>query len=46
MSFFYVYVGIQHFIDPNWFTHIIPPLLSPVGLELVYISGLFEISLN
>ena len=46
MSFFYVYVGIQHFIDPNWFLYIIPPLLSPVGLELVYISGLFEIILG
>ena len=43
MSFFYVYVGIQHFIDANWFLYIIPPLLVPIGLELVYISGLFEI---
>jgi len=46
MSFFYVYVGIQHFIDPNWFLYIIPPLLAPIGLELVYISGLFEIILG
>ncbi len=46
MSFFYIYVGIQHFIDSNWFLYIIPPLLAPIGLELVYISGLFEIILG
>ena len=46
MSFFYIYVGIKHFIDPNWFLHIIPPFLTCVGLELVYISGFFEIILG
>ena len=46
MSFFYIYVGIQHFIDSNWFLYIIPHLLAPIGLELVYISGLFEIILG
>ena len=43
MSIFYINVGIKHFIDPNWFLHIIPPFLMFIGLELVYISGLFEI---
>tara|TARA_B100001029_G_C15002377_1_gene418920 strand:- start:860 stop:1204 length:345 start_codon:yes stop_codon:yes gene_type:complete len=43
MSIFYINVGIKHFIDPGWFLYIIPPLLSPVGLELVYISGYYEI---
>ena len=43
MSLFYVNVGIKHFTDPNWFLNIIPPFLSLIGLELVYISGLFEI---
>ena len=43
MSIFYINVGIKHFTDPNWFLHIIPPFLSLIGLELVYISGLFEI---
>jgi len=46
MSFFYVNVGIKHFIDPEWFLYIIPPYLSSIGLELVYISGLFEIILG
>ena len=41
-SVFYVIVGIKHFIDPNYFLAIIPPYL-PYHLELVYISGVFEI---
>ena len=41
-SIFYVIVGIKHFIDPNFFLAIVPPYL-PFHLELVYISGLFEI---
>jgi len=43
MSVFYINVGMKHFIEPNWFLHIIPPLLSPIGLELVYLSGYYEI---
>ena len=43
MSIFYINVGIKHFTDPYWFLHIIPPFLERVGLELVYISGFFEI---
>ena len=43
MSIFYINVGIRHFTDPNWFLYIIPPFLSLIGLELVYISGVFEI---
>tara|TARA_B100000029_G_C16838386_1_gene690755 strand:- start:89 stop:436 length:348 start_codon:yes stop_codon:yes gene_type:complete len=46
MSFFYVNVGIKHFLDPNWFLFIIPPYLSKIGTELVYISGAFEILLG
>lgn len=41
-SIFYVLVGIKHFIDPNFFLAIVPPYL-PYHLELVYVSGLFEI---
>ena len=41
-SIFYVIVGIKHFIDPNFFLAIVPPYL-PFHLELVYMSGLFEI---
>ena len=41
-SIFYVIVGIKHFIDPEYFLTIVPPYL-PYHLELVYISGLFEV---
>ena len=41
-SIFYVIVGIKHFIEPEYFLSIIPPYL-PYHLELVYISGLFEV---
>tara|TARA_A100001037_G_C15014821_1_gene573451 strand:- start:248 stop:652 length:405 start_codon:yes stop_codon:yes gene_type:complete len=47
MSFFYIRIGIQHFIDPvDPFLYIIPPALQSIGLELVYISGYFEIVLG
>ena len=42
MAFFYIYVGIRHFIEPEWFVQIMPPFL-PYHFELVYISGFFEI---
>ena len=41
-SIFYIIVGIKHFIDPNFFIAIVPPYL-PYQLEIVYISGFFEI---
>ena len=44
-SVFYVLVGIQHFVDPQWFVQIVPPYL-PYPLQLVYISGFFEIALG
>ena len=43
MSFFYINVGAKHLIEPDWFLYIIPPYLSNIGLELVYISGILEI---
>ena len=46
MAYFYINVGVKHFTDPNWFLHIIPPYLISIGLELVYISGVFEILLG
>ena len=46
MVYFYVNVGIKHFTDPSWFLAIIPPYLSEIGLELVYISGFFEVLLG
>lgn len=44
-SAFYVLVGIQHFINPQWFVQIVPPYL-PYPLQLVYISGFCEITLG
>ena len=43
MSLFYISVGLNHFIDPYWFMQIVPPYL-PFHLQLVYISGFFEIA--
>ena len=45
MSIFYVRIGVHHFLDPEYFLNIIPPFL-PYHLELVYISGFFEILLG
>ena len=42
MSLLYVYVGIKHFTNPKWFMQIMPPYL-PWHLELVYLSGFFEV---
>ena len=42
MSFMYVFIGIRHFLDPQYFLHIVPPQL-PFKLFLVYITGLIEI---
>lgn len=41
----YIYVGLRHFIDPNFFMAIMPDYL-PYHLEAVYISGVFEIILG
>jgi len=46
MAGFYIYVGMLHFIDPEWFLLIMPPFLSSIDLELIYISGFFEIVLG
>lgn len=45
MSYFYIQIGVKHFTDPNWFMQIMPPYL-PYHLELVYLSGFFEIILG
>ncbi len=42
MSFWYTYVGIRHFVDPNFFLAIMPNYLS-FHLELVYLTGIIEI---
>ena len=42
MSIAYTYVGVRHFIDPDFFLAIMPNYLS-LHLEIVYISGIAEI---
>ncbi|HAX49421.1 MAG TPA: DoxX family protein [Ignavibacteria bacterium] len=44
MIAFYVFAGLAHFIYPEFYLPIMPPYL-PYHLELVYISGAFEILL-
>ncbi len=41
----YIYIGIRHFIDPDFFLAIMPDYL-PYHLEAVYISGFIEILLG
>ena len=42
MGIFYISIGFSHFTSPIWYVQIVPPYL-PYKLELVYISGFFEI---
>ena len=43
MSLFYVSVGINHFLNPEWFVKIVPPILLEFDYELVYLSGVCEV---
>ena len=43
MSISYTYVGVRHFIDPDFFLAIMPNYL-PYHLEFVYLSGIAEIT--
>mgnify|MGYP001156770362 CR=1 FL=1 len=45
MSMFYLSVGIDHFIRPEWYQQIVPPFL-PFKYQIVLISGLIEIILG
>ena len=42
MGVFYISIGVSHFTSPIWYVQIVPPYLT-YKLELVYISGIFEI---
>lgn len=42
MSFMYIFIGIKHFTDPQYFLDIMPPQL-PSKLFLVYFTGLIEV---
>ena len=43
MSLFYVSVGINHFLNPEWFVKIVPPMLLEFNSQLVYLSGVCEV---
>ena len=45
LAIFFLLAGINHFINPAFYVNIMPPYL-PWHLELVYLSGLFEIILG
>ena len=42
LAAFFINVGIDHFINPDYYLSIMPPAF-PLHLEAVYISGLFEV---
>lgn len=42
LGVFFFVAGVNHFVNPEFYVGIMPPYL-PVHLELVYLSGLFEI---
>ena len=42
LSVFFVYFGIDHFVNPDFYLSIMPPAF-PLHAEAVYISGFFEI---
>lgn len=45
MSFAYMYVGVRHFTDPDFFLAIMPNYLT-FHLEFVYLSGIAEVVLG
>ncbi len=42
LSLFFIVAGIGHFLTPDFYVKIMPPYL-PAPLELVYVSGFFEV---
>ena len=45
MGLFYITAGVTHFVAPEWFVRIVPPML-PAPLALVYLSGIAEIAVG
>ena len=43
LSAFFIYFGVDHFINPDFYLSIMPPSF-PLHEEAVYISGFFEIA--
>ena len=40
---FFTYVGILHFLDPDWFTPIVPEILPGTDVFWVIVSGIPEV---
>ena len=45
MTLFYIMAGTNHFINPDWYVRIVPPIL-PFKTAIVFISGILEIILG
>ena len=45
MGLLYIVVGIKHFIDTDFFVHIVPPFIN-YKKEIVLLSGLIEVILG
>jgi len=45
LAFGFVLAGINHFINPDFYLKMMPPVL-PAHLFLVYLSGVFEVALG
>ncbi|CAN1210910.1 hypothetical protein TUMEXPCC7403_11970 [Tumidithrix helvetica PCC 7403] len=45
LALFYVLAGANHFLNSGFYLKMMPPYL-PLHLELIYLSGLFEIALG
>ena len=45
MGIFYILAGANHFVHPDFYVRIMPPYL-PWPVELVYLSGFFEVALG
>jgi len=41
----YIAAGVNHFVNPGFYTEIMPPYI-PAHLAMVYLSGVFEIVLG
>ena len=42
LAAFFIFAGVNHFRNPDFYVAIMPPWL-PAQLELVYLSGVFEV---
>ena len=42
LAVFFIYVGVDHFVNPEFYLSIMPPAF-PLHEEAVYVSGFFEV---